>query len=79
MEIKLVITKERLKANWLAIFCWLNVILGIYFVLESFKEFEPKAAYIFLGYTIIFFLAWLVPWALKKVKSQNNLAIEGRG
>lgn len=79
MEIKLVITKEKLKANWLALFCWFNVLLGIYFVLESFKEFELKAAYIFLAYTIIFLLAWLIPWTWKKVKGQSSLATENQG
>lgn len=79
MEIKLVITKEKLKANGLALFCWLNVIVGIYFVVESFKEFEPKAAYIFLAYAILFLLGWLIPWSWKKVKGHRSMAIAGQG
>ena len=67
------------KANAYAIFCWLNVILGTYFVLESFKEFEPKAAYIFLVYTIIFLLAWLIPWTWKKFKRQSGMTIQNQG
>lgn len=78
MEIKLDITRENIKANVFAIFCWLNVIVGIYFVLESFKEFEPKAAYIFLGWVILFFLAWLAPIVWKKAKIQSGMAQDNK-
>jgi hypothetical protein len=79
MEIRISITKEKIKENAFAIFCWLNVLVGIYFVLESFKEFEPKAAYIFLAWAVLFFLAWLTPLTWKKLKGQSGLAIENQG
>lgn len=52
----------------LTIFCWLNTIAGLYFVVESFREFESTAAYIFLGWAVMFFLFWLFLFFRKTMK-----------
>jgi len=73
MEIRLVITREKIRANGFAIICWLNVLVGIYLTLESFKEFETRAAYLFLGWAAVFFIASFVPLVWKKAKRQTRL------
>ena len=78
MEIRIVITKEKIKANGFAIFCWLNVLMGLYFTLESFKEFETRAAYLFLGWTAVFITASFIPWLWRKAKGRGRLATENR-
>jgi len=72
MEFTFVITKKRIMAHFPTIFCWLNVLVGLYFVRESLQEFEPKAAYIFFGWSGLFFLVWLASALRDTIKNKRT-------
>jgi len=75
MFVKVEITKQTVKniPFWLA---WLfNLYLGYTLVAESFIEHEPKAAYLFIGYTLISSLLGVIFWKWRRKKPEKSAEI----